>query len=229
MRKAILALVVLAGATALAIDDPSPVVGGDPPGERPAPCATSNERQGGETISEATGIWSLPFSGSGTTNGYADDYDEQCPNASTSPDVVYSFRPTEENTAITIDLCLSEYDTKVYVYGPNLQLVACNDDTCGVNPPYNRSKITNLWLPFEELHYIVVDGANGDSGDYEITVELTLGACCAGSGACELTTEPECLASGRTWMGPETVCDPNPCIPTPVDKINWGVIKGQYR
>ena len=51
-------------------------------------------RQGGDTYDDATEIESLPFSITGTTDGYTDDYDETCPYAgSTAPDVVYSFSP----------------------------------------------------------------------------------------------------------------------------------------
>ncbi|MFQ5499880.1 MAG: hypothetical protein ACE5FH_09425, partial [Candidatus Zixiibacteriota bacterium] len=48
-------------------------------------------KQGGDDIATATVIPSLPYSNTGTTDGYADDYDETCPyNAPGSPDVVYS-------------------------------------------------------------------------------------------------------------------------------------------
>jgi hypothetical protein len=46
--------------------------------------------QGGDNINDATLINSLPYTDSGTTAGYINDYEEMCPFASGSaPDVVY--------------------------------------------------------------------------------------------------------------------------------------------
>ena len=46
--------------------------------------------QGGDTIFDATVVTGLPYTVSGTTVGYTNDYDEACPyTGSTSPDVVY--------------------------------------------------------------------------------------------------------------------------------------------
>ena len=72
--------------------------------------------QGGYTIEDATVIPSLPFTDTGTTDGYIDNYDEVCPyTGSTSPDVVYSYT-SEITWGINVDLCESSYDTKVYIY-----------------------------------------------------------------------------------------------------------------
>ena len=38
------------------------------------------------------------------------------------------------------------------------------------------------------------------------------GACCLGYD-CLVLTEEECLAQQRDWLGPDTVCEPNPCLP----------------
>ena len=46
-------------------------------------------RQGGDTVGDAMVIDELPYYNTGTTEGYTDDYDEECPySGSTSPDVV---------------------------------------------------------------------------------------------------------------------------------------------
>ncbi|MBD3232619.1 MAG: hypothetical protein GF315_02735, partial [candidate division Zixibacteria bacterium] len=51
--------------------------------------------QGGDTVNDATPIGAVPYSNTGTTSGYTNDYDEVCPfTGSTSPDVVYSFVPS---------------------------------------------------------------------------------------------------------------------------------------
>jgi hypothetical protein len=128
--------------------------------------------QGGDTFAEATMIPALPYNDSGTTAGYNDDYDEVCPyTGSDSPDVVYSYMPSTDE-ALSVDLCGSSYDTKLYVYDSSLSLVACNDDfyfddACGVYV----SKLENVQVDGGETYYIIVDGYGGDFGDYVLSVE----------------------------------------------------------
>jgi hypothetical protein len=129
------------------------------------------DRQGGDTIFDATVIPGLPYSDSGTTAGYVNDYDEICPySGSTAPDVVYEFTPGAA-AAVNVDLCGSSYDTKVYIYDSSLNLVACNDDfyfddICGVYV----SKVENVNLSAGVTYYIVIDGYGGDFGNYVVDV-----------------------------------------------------------
>jgi len=121
--------------------------------------------QGGDTIVDAVVI-ALPYSGGGTTNGFNDDYDEECPyTQSTSPDVVYTVTP-DVDAAVDIDLLGSLYDTKLYVYDADLALVACNDD---FHPDYT-SKLEDVALMAGVQYYIVIDGYGGAAGDYVIDI-----------------------------------------------------------
>jgi len=129
-------------------------------------------KQGGDTFYDATVIPGLPYSNTGTTVGNINDYDEECPWGSNSPDVVYSFTP-DSDVQIDVDLCGSSYDTKTYIYeGVEFNnLVACNDDyyfdeVCGTY----TSKIENAPLFGGNTYYIVIDGYGGDSGDYVLNV-----------------------------------------------------------
>jgi hypothetical protein len=131
-------------------------------------------RQGGDTIASATVIGSLPYSDSGTTVGYVNNYDEVCPyTGSLSPDVVYSYYASA-NGCINVDLCYSTYDTKVYVY-ENAQgnLIACNDDFYFALPCYTySSKVENVLLTAGNTYYIVVDGYGSASGNYAMDVTV---------------------------------------------------------
>lgn len=129
--------------------------------------------QGGDTIATAVVIGSLPYDDTGTTAGYANDYDEVCPyTGSTSPDVVYKYTPTT-NIIVNIFTCNSGYDTKIYVYDnvytPGFPL-ACNDDSSLCSGPSYRSYIQQLQLVAGHTYYIVVDGYYGASGAYEFHV-----------------------------------------------------------
>jgi len=129
------------------------------------------DRVGGEDIATALPIPALPYYDTGDTCGFIDDYDEVCPfTGSTSPDVVYSFTPAAD-ICVTIDLCTSEYDTKVYVYEnawtPGAPF-ACNDDgDCSLS---YRSKIEQLFLAGGNTYYIVVDGYGGGCGVYYMDI-----------------------------------------------------------
>ena len=148
-------------------------------------------KQGGDTIADATVIPSLPFTDTGTTAGYIDDYDEVCPyTESTSPDVVYSFTPVG-NATVHIDLCGSAYDTKLYVYDSDLAVVGCNDDfyyggDCGIYV----SAIEQLQLFAGMTYFIVVDGYGGEFGDYLLTIDEF---CCD----CEVPCPADAVVEGE--------------------------------
>lgn len=129
-------------------------------------------RQGGEDIANAVPISQIPYSDAGNTCSYIDDYDEACPfYNSISPDVVYSYTPTYD-IYVGIDLCGSTYDTKVFVYEDGASnLIDCNDDfyydlPCGVFV----SKIVNLLLTAGHTYFIIIDGYDGDCGNYTLNI-----------------------------------------------------------
>lgn len=181
-------LLALACSTAMAVN----------PGTRPEakPEGTIYEggtRQGGDLISSATPIAALPYYDSGVTCGYINDYDEICPySGSTSPDVVYSYAPAADG-AITVDLCASSYDTKVYIYQNAVgNLVACNDDAgCGYSGW--QSLVENVNVLAGNTYYIVIDGYGGACGDYVMSVEgfePCVVECPAGA---QIEGEPPCV------------------------------------
>ncbi|MFN8178618.1 MAG: hypothetical protein U0167_11860 [bacterium] len=124
----------------------------------------------GDTIESAIPIPGIPFSASGNTCDYADDYNAVCPySALGSPDVVYSFAPAA-NVAVDIDLCASAYDTKLYVFMDVVNnVIACNDDFCGSDGW--KSQLTNVALLAGHTYYVVVDGYSlNDCGPYALNV-----------------------------------------------------------
>lgn len=150
-------------------------------------------RVGGDTIGDATVIPSIPYYDGGNTCGYVNDYDEICPySGSTSPDVVYAFAPGA-SIAVAIDLCDSQYDTKVYVYQNAVgNLIACNDDaSCGYSGW--QSHIDEVVMTPGNTYYIVVDGYGGACGDYSLAVTEVVPCevpCPAGA---QIEGEPPCV------------------------------------
>lgn len=130
-----------------------------------------NPKQGGETIADAFVIGALPFYEQGTTEGYLNDYDEACPyTGSTAPEVVYSFTPAED-LLLTISLCESLFDTKLYVYENEYtpgNAYACNDDY--VDCPEYQSQLSDLFVQAGNTYYIVVDAYGADYGTYIIDI-----------------------------------------------------------
>jgi len=189
----------------------------------------------GDTIAEAWPVVvPLPFQAIGTTVGFGNDYDEVCPySGSAAPDVVYAFVSTGAYTSITIDLCNSSYDTKLFVYQdawtPGAPW-ACNDDF-NTTPCYTySSKIVQMPVPAGHTYYIVVDGYYSASGAYVLDITdggivPPSGACCSAGGGCTITQELQCAG---TWQGENTVCVPNPCPPPePVPCPDGALIEGE--
>jgi len=129
------------------------------------------DREGGEDIYTATVINSIPFEDYGSTCDNLDDYDAACPfSGSTSPDVVYSYTAPMQ-LVLSVDLCFSSYDTKVYIMDSDLNVLACNDDYY-TGPPCGHY-VSNIPLfPVESgiTYYFVVDGYGGDCGNFELEV-----------------------------------------------------------
>ena len=195
MRKAIVLLMILAMAgTAVAADlgATKEIVRKDGPTVVYNPPATA--RQGGDTILDAVPIPGLPYTNTGSTDGYFDDYDEVCPySGSTSPDVVYSYVPAAD-AVINVDLCGSLYDTKTYIYDSLGGLVACDDDFHGFGGPCGdwTSRIEGAVLSAGETYFIVVDGYGGAFGTYNIEVTEF-----APPEPCPLVCDPDAVEEGE--------------------------------
>jgi hypothetical protein len=161
---------------------------------QPTGVPTYEGRIEGDTIEDPFVIDDLPFTGSGDTCPFAHDYDEVCPyTGSASPDVVYRY-DCEYTSPVIIDLCVSQYDTKVFVYENEYvhgDPIACNDDFPGCGPNGYRS-----WLMVEfyagNTYYIVVDGYGSDCGVYEMYVQNFM-HCAPCPGGAFIETEPFCI------------------------------------
>ncbi len=142
--------------------------------EKPAftgpPNIPAAQRQGGDDVSNAFIIDTLPFNTTGSTTGFNNDYDVACPHEdSIAPDVVYSYTP-ESDIFFYIDLCGSQFDTKVYIFDSSMNVVGCNDDfyyytECGQFVSYLRS----IPLLAGETYFIVVDAYGDAHGQYIIS------------------------------------------------------------
>ncbi len=55
------------------------------------------------------------------------------------------------------------------------------------------------------------------------------GACCFADGSCLVQQESQCEDQQGSYQGDGTVCEPDPCIPTPAERTTWGRIKAQFR
>lgn len=162
--------------------------------------------QGNDDVGTAIAIGALPYTDNGSTGGCNNDYDEVCPFSfsPTSPDVVYSYSPAVTE-AISIDLCNSAYDTKVYIYENAVTAgspYACNDD--GASCAQFQSQLDCVTIYAGNTYYIVVDGYGGDFGDYEITV-TSCGSACQGND--DIASAEVIPALPYVDLGTTIVCD----------------------
>ncbi len=127
--------------------------------------------QGGDNISNAFPIPSIPFSDIGTTVGYTNDYSGNCGTDNGAPDVVYSFTP-DSDQILMISLCqASNFDTRLYIFdGLPSDIVACNDDYCSNEFSDLLSGINCVLFLSGHTYYIVVDGNGTASGEYSIDI-----------------------------------------------------------
>jgi hypothetical protein len=86
-----------------------------------------------------------------------------------------------------------------------------------------------------QTYYIIVDAHDaGTGGSFSLSFnwwvwDFPPGACCFPDGSCEVVSFDSCEPSGGVSHGPCSVCDPNPCVPTPARESSWGAIKARYR
>jgi len=131
-------------------------------------------KQGGDVIPGVDITGPLPIQVFGNTCGYADDYEEACPYDAAAPDVVYAFTAAGPGGApyqyIDLSLCNpgTNYDTKMFVYDSEENLIACNDDD-PADPGY-RSSLYGVTLASGSTYYIIIDGYGNGCGDYELTI-----------------------------------------------------------
>ncbi len=179
--------------------------------------------QGGDTCGAAVGLGALPATVSGTTIGYANDYEEVCPYSSTSPDVVYSYTPAANMTVIA-SLCTpgtnTDYDTKLFIYENACPgtLTGCNDDSC-TSPLYSGPYVSELMVDLTagNTYYFVVDGYGGGSGNYTLNVEEFIVQTCPCPPDADLSEgalDPDCGNDPTGGLDPTGGCNSDPNDPS---------------
>jgi len=114
----------------------------------------------------------LPFATTGTTYGAANDLNPGAPcvhnnQAANGPDVIYSFTsPDTQNYDITVTP-VGNYDVTLYVVTDCFSLTNCSssDTRASGTAEHLRRRLTE-----GTTYYIVIDGFQGDSGDFMLTL-----------------------------------------------------------
>ena len=113
-------------------------------------------------------------------------------------DVFYSFTDTILQD-VTLTLCNSAYDTYIRVFDdcPQTNEIAGNDDTCDV-----QSTVTFTAQP-NVTYYIMIEGYDDDSGDYEMSVDCIPNVPAPGNDLCANATglTLAATATGETTAG----------------------------
>ncbi len=91
-----------------------------------------------------------------------------------SAERVYQWTPTSSGTT-TIGTCglSTQYDTVVYLRSGTCtgSQVACNDDACAITGSTSHGSRITSTVTAGPTYYIVVDGYNGASGNFALTVQ----------------------------------------------------------
>lgn len=187
-------------------------------GNPPAPTQPATP---GDTIASAIPITALPYSDSGNSCAFGDDYAPTCGFAAGAPDVVYSLVVTTD-VSVDVSLCGSSYDTELYVLqdGPGV-VVACNDDSCGL-----RSELSNLLLAAGHTYYIVVDGYASLCGNYVLNIENSPPCAVSRPAGALLEGEPACATDYvDAYNGG---CNSTPPVFSPLSSVPRVRICGTY-
>jgi hypothetical protein len=132
-----------------------------------APVAvTGNDTTAGAfVIADPTGVGGIY---TGTTVGQANNRGDGFCGSSGAPDVFFRFTLAASAT-VTFDTVGSSYDTVLHLYDSTLGVLACNDDTIGL-----QSRITATLAA--GTYYVGVDGYSASSGSYVLNFGAGSGA-----------------------------------------------------
>lgn len=164
-------------------------------------------------------IITTSFSHSGTTTGAANDYTgttSSCgtlvgADSSSSPDVVYAFRPGVGNVSVNLaPTSISDLSVYAITDCANVAASCVGGDDLGT---FGESESFTFAAQANKTYFIIVDGygpaAPLNQGTYTLSVQFTptvLGACCTPSGGCDVGSEGQCAAFGGTYKGNGTTC-----------------------
>jgi hypothetical protein len=119
-------------------------------------------------------IVSTPLTINGNTTNSQHNYELSCVSTGGAPDDIYGLSLFCRGT-VTVSLCGSNYDTALEVhYGtnyfdcPGSQILACNDDFCGLQSQVSFN------IEAGEFYFIIVSGYFGNSGAYTMNVTANL-------------------------------------------------------
>lgn len=128
---------------------------------------------GASNPSTAIPVDANPFLDQGTTVGMGNDsVGGGCLTGGddVSEDVWYELTFTTAVELTVWTTCAStgpaSFDTRLSLFDQDLLLLSCNDDAPDCGQPHYQSKIEDTVVP-AGTYYVVVDGYNGDAGDYE--------------------------------------------------------------
>jgi hypothetical protein len=180
--------------------------------------------------------WGSTYSFAGDLASYANDYDPGVPG----PSCTGSAAPGKD-LVLAIEVGCSQFMSAYFApvgFDGSIYIVTdCSDvtgsclngaDAHGVG----GGEEVGFDCSTSRTYYIIVDAHDaGTGGPFSLSFgygvwDIPPGACCFPDGHCDLTHVDFC---GGVSLGPCSVCEPNPCVPTPVLERSWGAVKVRYR
>jgi hypothetical protein len=179
------------------------------------PCAPGNPTLGADCENPIP-IPALPYTDVNTTHGKDNDYTNTCLGYyDNGDDILYVL--TISSTRC-VDITVTGATPSDDWIGVAVDHVCPPGATClaQATTPDSVATISNLTL-MPGTYYLMIDRwpASEDSLNYTLSVtdcQAPTGACCVAGLPCQVLTARECDAAGGTFNGPDTVCDPNPCM-----------------
>lgn len=117
----------------------------------------------GDSAEVALPITSIPFTDNGSTaTCFTNNHDA----GGSAADVWYLLVSDLCAESIDVSVCGSDFDTKLYLYDADMNLINSNDESCG-----SQSELLAQTITGGDSIYIVVDGYSSNEGNYILNVD----------------------------------------------------------
>lgn len=126
-----------------------------------------------------------------------------------------------DSTGVDVDWASINYDEHCVFTDPMFCApVPCGQTTAGDWMLHESSPCLPSYSPCSQL----IGALDAGCG-----VAFPSGACCLAGGTCVVVSEYVCSLQQGSYRGDGTLCQPDPCGPTPTERTSWGRIKAAFR
>ncbi|MCP9749473.1 T9SS type A sorting domain-containing protein [Ferruginibacter sp. HRS2-29] len=198
----------------------------------PVPAPANDDAPGAITLTVGAGCTAAPYTNEGATQGATEPY-PSCINtlASSSHTVWYKFVATASAVKIStdyVDGTLDDSEIGLFSVGDpfnyaTFNIISCDDDN-GIVAGKSNSILYATGLTVGQTYYIVIEGYNGATGTFCLTVDNLTSTMLATTASCAASQTPTGIQTGYT--GQAGLVDVNGNLIAIVRNPAGGIVNG---